>query len=124
MTTPPNPEDFAVAEPLVMFFVGRYVGSDLSKVYPADVYAAVRGWWRVADPNTWKQEYNLVLARNTDRVLGAFRPKDWVPSPFEGGGWGFVGQPAEVSVQLHYVGKRVPNRYRIQNPFQFLTPEG
>ena len=78
MTTPPNPEDFAVAEPLVMFFVGRYVGSDLSKVYPADVYAAVRGWWRVADPNTWKQEYNLVLARNTDRVLGAFRPKDWV----------------------------------------------
>ena len=49
MTTPPHSEDFVVAEPLVMFFVGRYVGSDLSKVYPADVYAAVRGWWRIAE---------------------------------------------------------------------------
>ena len=68
------------AKPLVMFFVGRHVGSDLSKVYPTDLYAAVRGWWRVADPGTWQQEYNLVLARNTERVLGAFTPKEWVPA--------------------------------------------
>ena len=29
--TPPPPEDFLIAEPLMMFVVGRYVGGDLSK---------------------------------------------------------------------------------------------
>ena len=35
MTSHPN--DFVIGEPIVMFYVGRYLGNDLSLVYPADV---------------------------------------------------------------------------------------
>ena len=38
-------EDFVPDEPFLLLFVGRSLGDDLSLVYPADVYAAARGWW-------------------------------------------------------------------------------
>ena len=50
MTMTSHPNNFVIGEPIVMFYVGRYLGNDLSLVYPADVYAAVRGWWHVVDP--------------------------------------------------------------------------
>ena len=115
-------EDFVVEEPILLIFVGRYIGNDLSKVYPTDVYAAVRGWWR-GSTDSREAGNELVLARNTDRVVGAFRVKRWVASPFENNRWGFVGEPAELDAQLRYVGKRVPNRFRVQTPVQYLGPE-
>ena len=94
------------------------MGLDLSVKYPADVYAAVSGHWRI-DPGACKLGF-LVLARNVDRVLGAYRVESWAESEESEGRWGFVGHPAEISVQLRYVGKRVPDRYRTsRNPIQF-----
>ena len=119
---PDHTEDLVVAEPIILIFVGRYIGNDLSKVYPADVYAAVRGWWR-GNTESREADNELVLARTTDRVVGAFRAKRWVASPFEDSRWGFVGEPAELDVQLRYVGRRVPNRFRVQAPVQYLDPE-
>ena len=43
MTAPDHPEDFVVQENLILIFIGTSIGDDLSQVYPADVYAAVKG---------------------------------------------------------------------------------
>ena len=48
MTTAGDPEDFVVRESLTLIHVGKSIGNNLSEVYPQDVYAAVRGWWRGA----------------------------------------------------------------------------
>ena len=123
MPTPGHPEDFDPQEPLILIFIGTSIGDDLSHVFPADVYAAVKGYWTGAwEPAEANNE--LILARNTDRVLGAFRAKRWVSDPFSNGRWGFVGEPAELSIQLHYVGKRVPNKYRGRgNPIGYICWE-
>ena len=116
-----HPEDFIVEEPLVLINVGRSIGGDLSSKYPADVYAAVHGYWD-RNLSDFGPGY-LVLARNKDRVLGAFRVKRWIPSPGGSKRWGFVGEPAELDVQMKYVGKRVPDRYRSRHPVRYVTPE-
>ena len=115
-----HPEDFVPQEPIILIYIGRSVGNDLSQVYAADVYAAVKGYWPGSvEPSEANNE--LILARNTERILGAFRAKRWVSNPFGGGRWGFVGESAELSVQLHYVGKRVPNAYRGRgNPIRYI----
>ena len=69
-----HPEDFIVGEPLIMFHFGKSIGNDLSAMYPADVYAAARGWWRF-NPEGTLETHRLVLARDSERVLVAFRPK-------------------------------------------------
>ena len=123
MTLPEHPEDFEPQEPLILIYIGQSIGNDLSQVFPADVYAAVRGFWS----GSWEPaEANntLILARNTERVLGAFRAKRWIAHPSGEARWGFVGDPAEMSAQLHYVGKRVPNRYRGRgNPIRYICWE-
>ena len=113
-----EPPDFVVNEPIILIYIGRSIGIDLSVVYPADVYAAVKEWWRgFVEPSEADDE--LVLARNRNRVLGAFRVKRWVVRQ-DGKRWGFIGEPAEISAQMEYVGKRVPNAYRSQNPVRYL----
>ena len=120
MTSPGHPEDFDPQEPLILIFIGTSIGDDLSHVFSADVYAAVREYWRGSwEPAEANNE--LILARNRDQVLGAFRAKRWVSHPSDNGRWGFVGGPAELSIQLHYVGKRVPNKYRGSgNPIRYI----
>ena len=120
MTTASDPEDFTVGEPLVMFFIGNSLFGNRG-----DVYAAVRECWQMADPDRRTPPVNLVLARDSDRVLGAFRPERWTPCTRHDGnaGWGFVGEDAEPSIQQQYVGKRVPDRFRTQNPVRYLNPE-
>ena len=119
MTTEVDPEDFIVGEPLVMFYVGNSIF-----VNRGNVYAAVRECWAMADPDKRTLPLSLVLARSSDRVLGAFRPEQWTPCTRDDGnkGWGFVGEPAERSIQQQYVGKRVPDRFRRQNPVRYLKP--
>ena len=129
MATQEHPEDFIPDRPLLMIFIGRSIGNDLSAKYPADVYAGVHGYWARnlttmvdADGNPNR----LVLARNTDRVLGVYRVKAWIKSPHEGPDrWGFVGEPADLETQLLYFGKRVPNRFRLQgaqDPVRTIIP--
>ena len=120
-----HPDDFVVGEPLVMLHIGNFIGDDLSIVHPPDVSAAVRWWWRF-NPENKTDTHRLVLARNANRVLGAFRPKTWVPRPENEGRprWGFIGEPAEMSIQLQYVGKRVPDRFRTgSNPVRYVHPD-
>ena len=124
MTTPDHPDDFTVGEPLILLYIGNEIGGDLSQVYPIDVYAATHGWWRIYPLGEVAEMYQLVLARNSDQVLGAFRPKRWIPSPTGDDRWGFVGEQAELGTQLRYVGKRVPDKYRTsRNPVRYCTPE-
>ena len=105
-----------------MFHIGNSIGNDLSAVYPADVYAAVRGLWRF-NPEGTLETHRLVLAQDSERMLGAFRPKSWARSHDREDRWGFVGELAELSIQIAYVGKRVPERFRgAQNPVRFLAP--
>ena len=128
MTSQSRSDDFIPNEPFVLIHIGTTIGHDLSIKYPADVYASVRGYWRMNPGDLVDKPGYLVLARSATLVLGAYRVKTWVPSPNheEDGRWGFVGEPAEMSVQLRYVGKRVPNRYRppgARNPIRFVTPD-
>ena len=110
-----HPMDFVVGEPLIMFFIGKTVPGN----WP-DVYASVRGWWQV-DINK-ANGYRLVLARDSEQILGAFRPTDWYRR-IRDGLCGFDGEPAELTVWKAYVGKRVPDKYRTPAVFQYLDPE-
>ena len=114
-----HPEDFDANEPFLLISVGREVGN-LSEAYPADVYSAAQGWWTM-NPGDMGAGY-LVLARDRERVIGVFRTKSWRESPLEDstGRWGFIGEPAEISAQLRYMGKRVPQQYRTgSNPIRY-----
>ena len=122
MTTPGPQSDFIVQEPLILIFVGTSIGNDLTTVYPSDVYAAVRGWW-AGTIQPYEASNKLILARNTETVLGAFRAKRWIPCPFDSSRWGFIGEVAELQAQLDYVGKRIPNEFRTQNPIRYLDPK-
>ena len=50
----------------------------------------------------------LVLARDSERVIGAFRPRRWNADPNDGRRWYFNGEPADSATQMRYVGKAVP----------------
>ena len=50
----------------------------------------------------------LVLARDSERVIGAFRPRRWNADPNDGRRWYFNGEPADSTTQMRYVGKAVP----------------
>ena len=113
-------EDFVPNEPFPLRFVGRSLGDDLSLVYPADGYAAARGWWTMNPGPQEDAAGYLVLARSRDRVLGAYRVKSWIQSPSDDGRWGFVGEPADMEAQLKYVERQVPREFRTpRNPVRF-----
>ena len=118
----PSNDTFTLGEPLILISIREtYSGPS------TDVYEAVRKWWKI-NPNRAKQ-YDLVLARYHDTVVGAYRPERWEKGGTErwqGERWGFVGYPAEQSVQNRYVGKRVPDKYRrpgAANPVRYCRPE-
>ena len=121
-------EEFKVGEPLLMIYVGETLGEDLSHARPDKVYECVKEWWKLQDPRRRDPPIKLVLARNSDRVVGAFRPERWYSwHPMYGGHlprrWGFVGKQAEMSIQLTYVGKEVPAKFkRSKNPVRYLKP--
>lgn len=119
-------QPFVCREPLILICIARTFEDD-SK----DVYEAVRGCWKI-DRNK-AERFRLVLAHQRGLVRGAFRPKEWLPAtkanfPWldEGikGRFGFVGEPAEPEVASFYIGKRVPEEYRIKgaaNPIRFVN---
>ena len=87
-----HPEDFDPQEFIILIYIGQSLGNDLSQVYPADVYAGVKGYWSGGRPPS-EANNELILARNTERVLGAFRAKRWVSHPDGGKRWGIRGMP-------------------------------
>lgn len=119
---------FVAVEPLILISIAKsYEDAD------KDIYDAVRGVWRIS--KTRAQAMRLVLAHVRGVIVGAYRPDRWVPATREHFPWleepmpariGFDGQPADPATWAHYVGKRVPDRYRERgaaNPVRFIDPE-
>ena len=112
----PSASEFTVGEPLIMFYVSNSLSGDRPEIYDA-----VRGWWKINPEKV--NNYKLVLARDGERIVGAFRPRRWRQSPDHADRWEFDGHAAELPVQIRYVGKRVPRKYTGgRSPFRYLEP--
>lgn len=126
-------EEFEVKEPLMLISIGW------AFYEREDPYDAVRFAWRVNLNRVGS--YKLVLARVRGMVVGAYRPKEWLPAltgnfpdlerrydiPNLPDRHGFVGEPAGQETWDYYVRKRVPGKYRrkgIQSAVLYCDPEG
>ncbi len=120
---------FEAAEPLILISIAKSYEDER-----LDIYDAVRGVWRI-DVDKAKN-FKLVLAQRRGLVLGAFRPTEWIPATKANfplmlgndvpGRHGFVGTAAEQPVASLYVGRRVPEAYRVKgaaNPIRFIWPQ-
>ncbi len=100
-------------EPAIIINIEKSISSDLSKVQPSGICAAVsRLWTAMPEPNL--ADRSLVLARNSSVVVGVFRVKRWIKSPLHGNRWGMVIEEADVSTQIHYLGKNIPDKYGVE----------
>jgi len=118
-------EPFVPKEPLILISIAKSYDEE-----GKDIYNAVRGVWRI-DARRAK-DFKLVLAHRRGMVLGAFRPAEWKAATKTNFPWldsdisgrvGFVGKAAEPETALSYVGKRVPESYRMKgaaNPVRFI----
>ena len=90
---------FEADEPLILISINRSY-----KEEGKSIYDAVRAAWRINKENASK--YRLVLAHRGGIVVGAFRPRAWLPATRENFPWleadeprfGFVGENAEPDV--------------------------
>lgn len=118
---------FKTREPLILFSIGQHHEENRG-----NVYEAVRGVWRI---NVSKaKKFKLVLAQRRGIVRGAFRPTEWLEATRANFFWldhdvphrrGFVGVPAEQETARLYIGRRVPDTYRVrraQNPVRYIKP--
>ena len=114
---------FEVREPLMLISI-----AGTAKAWPTP-YEAVRYAWRI-DPAR-ASRFGLVLARLGDRVVGAYRPDEWLPAttehfpgrPPSEDRWGFNGAKAG-DVWDYYVERAVPERFRRStgNPIKYCMP--
>lgn len=108
-------------EDLILIYVGKALDEG------RDVYDAVRAAWKMSLRKAEKRK--LVLAYDGGLVIGAYRPKVWLPAtksnfPFLArdidGRIGFTGSPAN-DVWDYYVHCRPPARKKgTQTPFSYL----
>ena len=121
MTNPPgNPTEFTVGEPLILI----YISNELAK--GKDVYEAVHRAWIVSLDSVKNRDgsYKLVLARDKNKVVGAYRPKRWRTDCELSDRKAFDGTAAE-DVWSQYVGKLVPARFLrkgAQSPVRYFKP--
>src|SRR5581483_6278095 len=118
-------QPFKETESLILISIARSF-----EVEGRSVYDAVRGVWKIDPKRAAKTK--LVLAHRGGLVVGAFRPRTWLPATKANfpslaedipGRWGFVGVGVERSLLDRYVGKRVPDRFRQKgaaNPVRFV----
>jgi hypothetical protein len=116
--------EFVENEAIILISINRSYKEDGKTILDA-----VRGCWRAKQK---AEKYELVLAHRQGVVVGAFRPREWLPATPETFPWlseciegriGFNGEAAEPSVAELYVGKRVPNRFRQKgaaNPVRYI----
>jgi len=120
-------QPFEAKEPLILISIAKSYEEE-----GKDIYDAVRGVWVINEKRA--KNFKLVLAHRHGLVLGAFRPREWLPGTKANFPWlpsdiperfGFVGEPAEQAVAILYVRKRVPDVYRRKgaaNPLRFVEP--
>ena len=119
-------EPFEAREPLILISIARSYEEEGKSIYDA-----VRGVWRVSVSKA--RNFKLVLAHRHGVVVGAFRPREWLPATKDNFPWlaedipdrfGFVGQPAEREVESLYIKRRVPDKFRRKgaaNPVRFVS---
>ncbi len=119
---------FAATEPLILISIAKSYDEE-----GKDIYDAVRGVWRIDVKKA--KNFRLVLAHRRGLVLGAFRPREWLPATKANFPWldgdipgrsGFVGKPAEQAAASLYIRRRVPDVYRAKgaaNPVRFIRPQ-
>jgi hypothetical protein len=95
-------------------------------------YDAVRFAWKLDPARARKAE--LVLAHVKGLVVGVFEPTKWMEATKENFPeheathnnvrWGFEGVEAHETDKNNYLGKRVPDKYRLtQNPVFYIDAE-
>jgi len=95
-------------------------------------YDAVRFAWKLDPARARKAE--LVLAHVKGLVIGVFEPTKWMEATKENFPehkathknlrWGFEGVKAHEADQNNYLGKRVPDKYRLtQNPVFYIDAD-
>ena len=120
-TAPGNPAEFTVSEPLLLIYISNELKNGL------DVYDAVRRAWKI-DLNRVQNPdgtYKLILARDGNKVVGAYRPQRWFVDRQRPDRKAFSGLPAEQSTWRQYVGKLTPSRFLprgSQNPVRYFDP--
>lgn len=100
----------------------------VSHSYPElDAYEAARYAWRISAARAKQVEH--VLAVKNRRVVGVFRPKEWMAATtanFPGrrsmpGRIGFVGSPSEPGVASRFLGKELPKGFRFSgNGYRYV----
>ena len=127
-------EPFEAHEPLILISIGKTYEDESRGSERDHIYDAVRGCWKISVDRAKKHQ--LVLAHCRGLVVGAFRPRRWLPATKDNFPWladdregrfGFEGGEAEPAVWSLYVGKRVPDSYRAKgaaNPVKFVKPVG
>ncbi len=118
----PSADTFEVRHSLILFNISVAYPKETSDPYEATSYA-----WRANLDRL--EQYDLVLGHARGVVVGAYRPLRWIPATVRDfplrlkedspGRWGFVGEPADKEIWQYYVGKRVPEKYRSQNPVRY-----
>ena len=106
-------EPFEVREPLLLISIARTYREG------EDPYRAVQYAWKINVDRA--RRCGLVLARVGAKVVGAYRPYEWLEATRENfpsrephpGRWGFYGREAEGPIWDHYVGKLVPDDIRL-----------
>ena len=93
------------------------------------VYEAVRYAWRINVERARKAEY--VLAVEKGLIVGVFRATEWKTATEKNfpekethneNRYGFIGEEAPLEIQVIYLRKRIPDRYRQQgaaNPVKY-----
>ena len=108
-----NSRELILHEPVVIINIEKSISTDLSQVQPSGIFAVVSKLW-TAMPESTLADRALVLARNSTVVVGVFRVKRWIKSPFDGNQWGMVIEEADISTQFHYLGKNIPDKYKVE----------
>ena len=121
---------FEVVEPLILISINRSYEQEGKSIYDA-----VRGCWKIKKERA--EKHALVLAHRRGLVVGAYKPREWLPATREHFPWlpedvptriGFVGEEADAAVTDRYVGRCVPERFRAKGavfPVRFVeAPDG
>ncbi|MBF4696081.1 LEM-3-like GIY-YIG domain-containing protein [Fusibacter ferrireducens] len=94
-----------------------------------EIYEASRYAWKLSKTKAKRAEY--VVAVKQGLIVGVFKPIKWLEANTENfpgtaidrpGRYGFVGEPAEEKIQLLYLRKRIPDKYRKKgsaNPIKY-----
>ena len=112
---------FTIGEPLIMIYITKY------NEYWGGAKASIESGWKISRERA--QGYSLILARNNDEVVAAYRPVEgsWKrgDATWKADRWFFEVERAD-DVWSDYVGKLVPpgliSRYN-RPVIRYVDPE-